>query len=76
MGELETPVTDKAAASTPGPALRPALRPVRSPARCAVAALALAAPAWAVRAVWHIRLARTGQPASGPPDQEAACTAR
>ncbi|WP_338781335.1 hypothetical protein [Streptomyces sp. DG1A-41] len=39
MGELETPVTDKAAASTPGPALRP----VRSPARCAVAALALAA---------------------------------
>lgn len=43
MGELETPVTDKAAASTPGPALRPALRPVRSPARCAVAALALAA---------------------------------
>jgi hypothetical protein len=32
-------------------------------------ALALAAVAWAARAVWHIRLAVAGQPASGPPDQ-------
>jgi hypothetical protein len=45
------------------------LRPVRGAARRAVAGLALAALAWAVRAVWHIRLALAGQPASGPPDQ-------
>ncbi|MFH9005530.1 DUF4328 domain-containing protein [Streptomyces afghaniensis] len=61
MSEQETP------APTPGPA--PALRPVRGAARCAVVALALAALAWAARAVWHLRLAMTGQPASGPPDQ-------
>ncbi|MEU0189531.1 DUF4328 domain-containing protein [Streptomyces afghaniensis] len=59
MSEQEPPTSDKA----------PALRPVRGAAHCAVAALALAALAWAVRAVWHIRLAMTGQPASGPPDQ-------
>ncbi|MZF83437.1 DUF4328 domain-containing protein [Streptomyces sp. SID5643] len=45
------------------------LRPVRGAARCAVAALALAGTAWAARALWHIRLATAGQPASGPPDQ-------
>jgi hypothetical protein len=59
VSDQETPVTAQA----------PALRPVRGAARCAVAALALAALAWVVRAVWHVRLARTGQPASGPPDQ-------
>ncbi|MFE8962443.1 DUF4328 domain-containing protein [Streptomyces iakyrus] len=47
----------------------PALRPVRRVAHCAVAALALAGAAWVARAVWHIRLAMAGQPASGPPDQ-------
>nr|WP_202458369.1 DUF4328 domain-containing protein [Streptomyces sp. SID5464] len=45
------------------------MRPVRGAAHWAVAALGLAALAWAVRAVWHVRLAMTGQPASGPPDQ-------
>ncbi|MFH8493906.1 DUF4328 domain-containing protein [Streptomyces coeruleorubidus] len=59
MSDQETPVTGKP----------PALRPVRNAARCAVAALALAALAWAARAVWHVRLAMAGQPASGPPDQ-------
>jgi len=47
----------------------PALRPIRGAARCAIAALALAGVAMAARAVWHIRLAVTGQPASGPPVQ-------
>ncbi|WP_053670338.1 DUF4328 domain-containing protein [Streptomyces sp. NRRL B-1140] len=47
----------------------PGLRPVRGTARCAVVALALAGAAWLVRAVWHIRLAVAGEPASGPPDQ-------
>ncbi|MFF6948545.1 DUF4328 domain-containing protein [Streptomyces iakyrus] len=46
-----------------------ALRPVRTVAHCAVAALVLAGAAWVARAVWHIRLATAGQPASGPPDQ-------
>ncbi|MFD2688947.1 DUF4328 domain-containing protein [Streptomyces phyllanthi] len=45
------------------------LRPVRTTALVAVAALALAAVAWVVRAVWHIRLAVAGMPASGPMDQ-------
>lgn len=45
------------------------LRPVRGAARCAVAALVLAGAAWAARAVWQIRLATAGMPASGPPDQ-------
>ncbi|MET9759337.1 DUF4328 domain-containing protein [Streptomyces sp. NPDC006372] len=46
-----------------------ALRPIRGAARCAIAALALAGVAWAARAVWHIRLAGAGRPASGLPDQ-------
>ncbi|MGA5894788.1 DUF4328 domain-containing protein [Streptomyces venetus] len=45
------------------------MRPIRGAARCAIAALALAAVAWAARAVWHVRLAVAGSPASGPPDQ-------
>ncbi|MER7403380.1 DUF4328 domain-containing protein [Streptomyces sp. NPDC000070] len=64
MSDQETSVPDEPPAG-PGPALRP----VRGAAHCAVAALALAALAWVVRAVWHIRLALAGQPASGPPDQ-------
>ncbi|MEV0555961.1 DUF4328 domain-containing protein [Streptomyces sp. NPDC050597] len=48
---------------------RPVLTPVRGPARIAVAALVLAGAAWAARAVWQLRLAATGLPASGPPDQ-------
>ncbi|MFC9129782.1 DUF4328 domain-containing protein [Streptomyces sp. NPDC057099] len=51
------------------PVATQALRPVRGAARLAVVALALAGVAWAARAVWHIRLALAGQPASGPPDQ-------
>lgn len=47
----------------------PAPRPVGGAARCAVAALALAGAAWVARAVWHLRLAAAGEPASGPPDQ-------
>ncbi|MFI2238196.1 DUF4328 domain-containing protein [Streptomyces chrestomyceticus] len=45
------------------------LLPVRGAARCAVAALVLAGAAWAARALWQIRLATAGMPASGPPDQ-------
>ncbi|MFC9506325.1 DUF4328 domain-containing protein [Streptomyces sp. NPDC057002] len=52
---------------SPLPASAP--RPIRSAANLAVVALALAGLAWAVRAVWHIRLAMAGEPASGPPDQ-------
>ncbi|MER8005162.1 DUF4328 domain-containing protein [Streptomyces sp. NPDC094149] len=55
--------------ATPPPASPPALRPVRTPARLSVAALGLAGAAWALRAVWEIRLAVAGEPASGPPDQ-------
>ncbi|MET8450198.1 DUF4328 domain-containing protein [Streptomyces sp. NPDC005209] len=51
------------------PAHVTALRPVRGAARCAVGALLLAALAWVARAVWEIRLAMAGEPASGPPDQ-------
>lgn len=47
----------------------PHLHPVRGAARCAVAALALAGAAWTARALWQIRLAASGMPASGPPDQ-------
>ncbi|MFE3856250.1 DUF4328 domain-containing protein [Streptomyces griseorubiginosus] len=50
-------------------AVRPALRPARGSARLAVAGLGLAGAAWALRAVWHVRLAVAGEPASGPPDQ-------
>ncbi|GGX14585.1 DUF4328 domain-containing protein [Streptomyces lomondensis] len=59
-------MTDQETSST---APAPALRPIRGAARCAVVALGLASVAWAARAVWHIRLAAAGQPASGPPDQ-------
>ncbi|WP_020119362.1 DUF4328 domain-containing protein [Streptomyces canus] len=48
---------------------RDALYGVRGSARLAVTGLGLAGAAWAVRAVWHIRLALAGEPASGPPDQ-------
>ncbi|MGW6460320.1 DUF4328 domain-containing protein, partial [Streptomyces sp. NPDC055078] len=47
----------------------PALLPVLGAARCAVAAFALAAVAWAARGLWQFRLADSGMPASGPPDQ-------
>ncbi|MFJ8716732.1 DUF4328 domain-containing protein [Streptomyces violaceus] len=63
MNEKDSP------AAAPLPVPSSALRPVRGAARLAVVALALAGVAWAARAVWHIRLAVAGQPASGPPDQ-------
>jgi hypothetical protein len=47
----------------------PVLQPVRGAAQVAVAALLLAGAAWVVRAVWEIRLAVAGEPASGPPDR-------
>ena len=50
-------------------AVRPALRPARGSARLAVAGLVLVGAAWALRAVWQVRLAVAGEPASGPPDQ-------
>jgi len=50
-------------------AVRPAIRTVRGSAHLAVAGLGLAGLAWALRAVWHIRLAVAGVPASGLPDQ-------
>jgi hypothetical protein len=69
VGE-DAPVNDHIASPTPGsgPAPAPALRRVRGIARLTVAALALCGVAWAARAVWEIRLAVTGEPASGPPD--------
>ncbi|MEU6604058.1 DUF4328 domain-containing protein [Streptomyces shenzhenensis] len=48
---------------------RPVLRPVRPAALMATGTLLLVGAAWLVRAVWEIRLAVTGEPASGPPDQ-------
>ncbi|MFK4099379.1 DUF4328 domain-containing protein [Streptomyces sp. NPDC019531] len=48
---------------------RPVVRTVRGSAHLAVAGLGLAGAAWALRAVWHIRLAMAGEPASGLPDQ-------
>ncbi|MFF8394476.1 DUF4328 domain-containing protein [Streptomyces sp. NPDC016172] len=60
MTEQKTPLT---AAPAPDP------RPVGRAAQCAIAALALAGIAWVARAVWHLRLAAAGEPASGPPDQ-------
>ncbi|MER6284907.1 DUF4328 domain-containing protein [Streptomyces sviceus] len=50
---------------------REALYSVRGSARLAVTGLGLAGGAWVLRAVWHIRLALAGEPASGPPDQGA-----
>ncbi|MGW7002725.1 DUF4328 domain-containing protein [Streptomyces sp. NPDC054933] len=47
----------------------PSLRPVRGAARCAVASFALAGATWVARALWQLRLAASGMPASGPPDQ-------
>ncbi|MFD9982293.1 DUF4328 domain-containing protein [Streptomyces massasporeus] len=55
--------------NSPPAAPGPVPRSARGAARCAVAALALAAVAWAARAVWHLRLSVAGEPASGPPDQ-------
>lgn len=52
----------------PPPAI-PALNPVRAAGVAAMTALALAGLGWTVRAVWQIRLATAGEPASGPPDQ-------
>ncbi|MFC5218636.1 DUF4328 domain-containing protein [Streptomyces coerulescens] len=62
-------MNDHISTPTPSAAPAPALRPVRGVARLAVAGLALSGAVWAVRAVWEIRLAVTGEPASGPPDQ-------
>lgn len=61
MTEQKPPLT--ATAPTPDP------RSVGRAAQCAIAALALAGIAWVARAVWHLRLAAAGEPASGPPDQ-------
>ncbi|MFF6913672.1 DUF4328 domain-containing protein [Streptomyces sp. NPDC012466] len=44
----------------------PAPHPVRGAALVAIGTLALAALAWVTRAVWHLRLAAAGEPASGP----------
>lgn len=44
-------------------------RPDRGVEWCAVGGLLLAGAAWAVRAVWQVRLSLAGEPASGPPDQ-------
>lgn len=51
------------------PTAVPVLRPVREAGFVTMAALALAGAGWVARAVWHIRLATAGEPASGPPDQ-------
>ncbi|MFK0291938.1 DUF4328 domain-containing protein [Streptomyces sp. NPDC090442] len=51
------------------PTTTSSLRPVRTAARCATVTLALAGIAWGVRAIWEVRLALAGVPASGPPDQ-------
>ncbi|MGW2516140.1 DUF4328 domain-containing protein [Streptomyces sp. NPDC001617] len=70
VGE-DAPVNDHIATPSPTAAATsaPALRPVRGAARIAIATLGLAGAAWAARAVWEIRLAVAGEPASGPPDQ-------
>ncbi|MEU6279893.1 DUF4328 domain-containing protein [Streptomyces sp. NPDC047028] len=44
-------------------------RPTRSAGRMAVGTLLLAGLGYLLRAVWEIRLAAAGEPASGPPDQ-------
>lgn len=46
------------------------LTPVRTTGTVASSALLLAGGAWAVRAVWELRLAAAGEPAGGVPDQE------
>jgi hypothetical protein len=61
-----TSASASADSPTPAPAHPSALRPVDGVARCAVAALVLAALAWVARAGWEITLAATGRPASGP----------
>ncbi|MFJ9815820.1 DUF4328 domain-containing protein [Streptomyces sp. NPDC101151] len=48
---------------------RLALRPVLLSGQLAAGALLIAGLAWVVRAVWEVRLAVAGEPASGPPDQ-------
>lgn len=68
VGE-DAPVNDHITPRPPDQTPDPVLRGVRGSARLAVVSLALAGAAWAVRAVWEIRLAVTGEPASGPPDQ-------
>ncbi|MFD3581980.1 DUF4328 domain-containing protein [Streptomyces sp. NPDC058683] len=45
------------------------LSPVRTTGVVASSALLLAGGAWAVRAVWDLRLAGAGEPAGGVPDQ-------
>lgn len=53
----------------PAPLPAPALHPMGGATRFAVGALGFAGAAWTVRALWEIRLALAGEPASGPPDQ-------
>ncbi|MEU1401736.1 DUF4328 domain-containing protein [Streptomyces sp. NPDC005728] len=45
------------------------MRPLTLTGQSAAGALWLAGLAWVVRAVWDIRLAVAGEPASGPPDR-------
>ncbi|MFF1280064.1 DUF4328 domain-containing protein [Streptomyces sp. NPDC058299] len=47
----------------------PGCRFVEGTGRMAAGGLLLAGAAWAARAVWEVRLALAGEPASGPPDQ-------
>ncbi|SOD85065.1 DUF4328 domain-containing protein [Streptomyces sp. Ag109_G2-15] len=46
-----------------------ALRPIKLSGQLTAGALLLAGLAWVVRAVWEVRLAVAGEPASGPPEQ-------
>ncbi|MFC0055295.1 DUF4328 domain-containing protein [Streptomyces actinomycinicus] len=55
--------TDRAVGPTPS------CGPVQVTGRLAAGGLLLAGLAWIVRAVWELRLALAGEPASGPPDQ-------
>lgn len=64
VGE-DAPVNDHI---TP-PTAAPALDPVHAAGIAAMTTLALAGLGWAMRAVWQIRLATAGEPASGLPDQ-------
>ncbi|MFF2650802.1 DUF4328 domain-containing protein [Streptomyces sp. NPDC058045] len=47
----------------------PTFSPARGIAHVTMVTLGLAGAAWAALAVWHLRLAAAGMPASGPPDQ-------